>query len=198
MKRRAYCEEESLQQELAAAYCDEESLQQELAAAYCKEESLQQELEATYCEETNFQQNELGAAYFLGQTRARELQLNIAQLCKHLFTQKSSQQPELLGKAFEKPINFRELLVNETEEHINIPKLDKESLAKPLAIPQLRVSSFTLPNLSLPCRVRVRSLTSTSLSLPSSIIPAHCMNCWALELAEHTDLLATFGNRELE
>ena len=81
--------------ELAAAYCEEKSLQKELDAAYCEEESLQQELEAAYCEETNFQQNELGAAYFLGQTRARELQLHIAQLCQPAFAHKSLQQIEL-------------------------------------------------------------------------------------------------------
>ena len=69
--------------------------QQELAAAYCEEESLQQELEAAYWEETNFQQNELRAAYFLGQTRARELQLHIAQLCSHNVAQDRLQQKEL-------------------------------------------------------------------------------------------------------
>ena len=53
----------------------------ELAAAYCEEESLQKELEAAYCDEKSFQWNELVAAYLLGQTKARELQLPIAQLC---------------------------------------------------------------------------------------------------------------------
>ena len=98
----AYCKK-SLQQELAAAYCEEESLQQELAAAYCEEESLQQELEATYCEETNFQQNEHRAAYFLGQTKARELQLHIAQLCQQAFAHKSLQQNELTFLARRRP-----------------------------------------------------------------------------------------------
>ena len=65
----------------------------ELEAAYCKE-SLQKELEAAYCEETSFQHKELEAAYpahhgwpaftdyLLGQTKARELELSLAQLCK--------------------------------------------------------------------------------------------------------------------
>ena len=96
----------------------------------------------------SLQQNELGTAYLanqgltafidhlLGQTKARELELPIAQLCKHQFAQKSFQQTELLGKEFGKNINFKELLGEETEEHITNPKLAQE-MAENLTIPQL-------------------------------------------------------------
>ena len=67
--------------ELDAAYCTKTSLQQELAAAYCKK-SLQQELTAASCD-------------LLGQTKARELQLHNAQLCKSHFAIQSLQQKEL-------------------------------------------------------------------------------------------------------
>ena len=82
----------------------------ELEAAYCKK-SLQQELEAAYCEEKSFQHKELEAAYpanhgwraftdyLLGQTKARELELYLAQLCKPHFATKSLQQNEL-GAAY--------------------------------------------------------------------------------------------------
>ena len=78
----------------------------ELEAAYRKE-SLQKELEAAYCEETSFQHKELEAAcpanrgwraftdFLLGQTKARELELSLAQLCKSHFAIKSLQQKEL-------------------------------------------------------------------------------------------------------
>ena len=72
-----------------------------------------------------------------GPTRARELELTIAQLCKHQFAQKSVQQTELLGKEFGENINFKELLWEETEEHITNPKLAQEEMAENLTIPQL-------------------------------------------------------------
>ena len=72
-----------------------------------------------------------------GPTRARELELTIAQLCKHQFAQKSVQQTELLGKEFGENINFKELLGKETEEHITNPKLAQEEMAENLTIPQL-------------------------------------------------------------
>ena len=55
---------------------------EELEAAYCKETSLQKDLTAAYCD-------------LLGQTKARELQLHNAQLCKSHFAIKSLQQKEL-------------------------------------------------------------------------------------------------------
>ena len=83
---------------------------EELEAAYCEETSFQhKELEAAYCEETSFQNKELEAAYpanrdwraftvsLLGQTKARELELSLAQLCKPHFATKSLQQKELGG-----------------------------------------------------------------------------------------------------
>ena len=64
--------------ELEAAYCMNTSLQKELEAASCKESLQPEELAAAYCNKT------LPAfpVYLLGQTRARELKLNTAQLCK--------------------------------------------------------------------------------------------------------------------
>ena len=167
----AYCEKKSLQQrELAAAYADSPTRasqlqlhslqQQELEAAYPANrdwrastvsllgQTKARELElslAQLCKPhfatKSLQQKELAAAYAFmaqsdGPTRARELELTIAQLCKHQFAQKSVQQTELLGK-FGENINFKELLGEETEEHITNPKLAQEEMAENLTIPQL-------------------------------------------------------------
>ena len=91
--------------------------------------------------------------HLLGQTKARELQLTIAQLCKHKFAQKSLQQTELLGNEFGENINFKELLGEETEEHITNPKLAKEEMAENLTIPQLHrkeiEKTLVIPQLEL-------------------------------------------------
>ena len=162
----AYCKK-SLQKELAAAYCEEESLQQGLAAAYCEAESLQQELEAAYCEETNFQQNELGAAYFLGQTKAREIQLHIAQLCQQAFADKSSQQNELevaylLGQTRARELNIvqlcghnvaqdslqqKELWGKEFEKTVDFRELLGKDLDKYNDLPELQLQQATAQQL---------------------------------------------------
>ena len=114
------------------------------AAAYCKT-SLQKELEAAYCEETSFQHKELEAAYpanrgwrafidyLLGQTKARELELSLAQLCKPFFATKSLQQNELAAAYCNKTLPaFPGYLLGQTkarELQLNIAQLCKQDFA---------------------------------------------------------------------
>ena len=83
----------SLQKELEAAYCTKTSLQKELAATYGKESLQPEELAAAYCNKTP----PAFPVYLLGQTKARELQLNIAQLCKQDFAHQSFKRNELVA-----------------------------------------------------------------------------------------------------